>query len=127
VLARNGKTFEDPTGDSEPKAQQLALVALAGTAVSGLGLAGERAGKPLLRVVDRHVFYTDVVTCLRSGGPTRWLEAATTPEAMVTLRAKHGLGPRPPASRAAPTGHLHLFIRDRVAKQPMPTAPLRRL
>ena len=35
-----------------PKAEQLARSALLGAAASGLGLTGERAGKPLLRVVD---------------------------------------------------------------------------
>ncbi|MBL9020565.1 MAG: transposase [Myxococcales bacterium] len=37
---------------SGPKTEQLALSALVGAAATGLGLAGERAGKPLLRVVD---------------------------------------------------------------------------
>jgi hypothetical protein len=52
VLARHGKLLEDATVDTVPKAEQLALSALVGAAASGLGLAGERAGKPLLRVVD---------------------------------------------------------------------------
>lgn len=60
----------------------------------------------------RHVFQVDVVTCIRCGGTTRLLEAATTPEAIAKLLAKHGpkhgLGPRPPPSRPAPTGQLRL-------------------
>jgi hypothetical protein len=52
VLARHGRLLDDATVDTGPKAEQLALSALVGAAASGLGLAGERAGKPLLRVVD---------------------------------------------------------------------------
>jgi hypothetical protein len=254
VLARHGRLREDGTVDPSPKTEQLALSALVGAAASGLGLTGERAGKPLLRVVDpsqaralervgeslgvnvhaevavpardrarlerlcryvcrppiaqerlvevaggklryllkkpwsdgtvalvlepldlcariaalippprfhmiryhgvlsshaklrskvvpkvddkgpkqlalfehdrtvlapeprkkpwawllRHVFSVDVVTCVRCGGTTRLLEAATTPEAIAKLLAKHGLGPRPPPPRAAPHGQLRL-------------------
>ncbi len=52
VLARHGRLLEDGTVDPSPRAEQLALSALVGAAASGLGLAGERSGKPLLRVVD---------------------------------------------------------------------------
>ena len=52
VLARHGRLLDDATVDTGPKGEQLALAALVGAAASGLGLAGERAGKPLLRVVD---------------------------------------------------------------------------
>ncbi len=55
-------------------------------------------------------FQLDVVTCVRCGGTTRLLEAATTPEAIAKLLAKHGLGPRPPPPRAAPTGQLRLAL-----------------
>jgi hypothetical protein len=48
----------------------------------------------------------DVVTCVRCGGVTRMVEAATTPDAIAKLLAKHGLGPRPPPSRATPAGQL---------------------
>ena len=40
-------------------------------------------------------------------GPMRWLEAATTPDAIARLLAKHGLGPRPPPKRP-PLGQLWL-------------------
>ena len=254
VLARHGRLLDDATVDTGPKGEQLALAALVGAAASGLGLTGERAGKPLLRVVDpakarvaervgeslgvnvhaevavpardrarlerlcryvcrppiaqerlvevaggklryllkkpwsdgtvalvlepldlcariaalippprfhmiryhgvlsshaklrsevvpkledqgpkqlalfeqdrtvlapeprrkpwawllRHVFQVDVVTCIRCRGATRLLEVATTPEPIAKLLAKHGLGPRPPPPRAAPTGQLRL-------------------
>jgi hypothetical protein len=52
VLARHGRLLEDGTVDPSPRTEQLALSALVGAAASGLGLTGERAGKPLLRVVD---------------------------------------------------------------------------
>ncbi|MBL9024228.1 MAG: hypothetical protein JNL21_18690 [Myxococcales bacterium] len=70
-------------------------------------LASERRKKPWAWLL-RHVFQLDVVTCVRCGGTTRLLAAATTPEAIAKLLAKHGLGPRPPPPRAAPTGQLRL-------------------
>jgi hypothetical protein len=53
-------------------------------------------------------FQIDVVTCVRCGGVTRLLEAATTPETIAKLLAKHGLGPRPPPCRPAPASQLPL-------------------
>ena len=44
----------------------------------------------------RHVFRADLETCPRCGGPMRWVEAATAPEAIARLLAKQGLGPPPP-------------------------------
>ncbi len=54
VLARHGRRL-DGTGERdavEPASEQLALAALCGAAAAGQGLAGDRAGEPLLRVVD---------------------------------------------------------------------------
>jgi len=56
----------------------------------------------------RHVFEVDVTTCPRCSGPMRWIEAATAPDAVARLLAKHGLGPRPPPARPAPFGQLRL-------------------
>jgi len=56
----------------------------------------------------RHVFEIDVTTCPRCRRPTRWLEAATKPEAIAKLLARHGLGPRPPPPPSAPRGQLRL-------------------
>ena len=56
----------------------------------------------------RHVFQIDVRTCVRCGGVTRWLEAATTPEAVRRLLAKHGLAARPPPAPRAVQGQLRL-------------------
>jgi hypothetical protein len=56
----------------------------------------------------RHVFEVDVTTCPRCSGPMRWIEAATTPDAIAKLLAKHGLGPRPPPASFAPLGPLRL-------------------
>ena len=50
----------------------------------------------------RHVFSVDLDSCSRCGGPMRWVEAATTPEAIARLMAKHGLAPRAPPRRPAP-------------------------
>ncbi len=55
ILARHGRTV-DGTGESdaaEPLGEQLALAALCGAAAAGHGLTGDRAGEPLLRVVDK--------------------------------------------------------------------------
>jgi hypothetical protein len=54
ILACHGRTV-DGTGESdaeEPHGEQLALAALCGAATAGHGLTGNRAGEPLLRVVD---------------------------------------------------------------------------
>ena len=60
----------------------------------------------------KHVFQQDVDTCDRCGGPMRWVEAATTPDAIARLMASHGLAPeRPPRPRraaAAQVGQLPL-------------------
>jgi hypothetical protein len=47
----------------------------------------------------RHVFGEDLQSCPHCAGPMRWLEAATTPDAIARLLAKHGLRPRPPPKR----------------------------
>ena len=55
ILVRHGRsldgTGEQGADDAQP-AEQLALSACYGAAASGLGLDGERAGQPLLRIVD---------------------------------------------------------------------------
>ncbi len=56
----------------------------------------------------RHVFGEDLATCPHCAGPMRWLEAATAPDAIARLLARHGLGPRPPPTRPAPIGQLRL-------------------
>ena len=56
----------------------------------------------------RHVFGEDLQSCPHCQGPMRWLEAATTPDAIARLLAKHGLGPRPPPRDRAPFGQLWL-------------------
>jgi len=43
-----------------------------------------------------HVFRADLDTCVRCGGPMRWLKAATTEQAATSLLAKLGLAPQPP-------------------------------
>jgi len=48
-----------------------------------------------------------LTTCPRCGGVTRWIEAATKPDAIARLLAKHGLGPRPPP-KPPPKGQLRL-------------------
>jgi hypothetical protein len=48
----------------------------------------------------KHVFLADVETCVRCGGPMRWVEVANTPQAIARLLAKHGLGPGPPEGSA---------------------------
>ncbi len=73
-----------------------------------LALEREPRRKPWAWLL-RHVFQLDVSTCVRCGGVTRWLEAATTPEALARVLAKHGLGARPPpAESCANAGQLRL-------------------
>ena len=54
VLARHGRSLDGTSeqDDAEPSGEQLSLSALCAAAASGQGLFEERAGKPLLRVVD---------------------------------------------------------------------------
>lgn len=61
----------------------------------------------------KHVSKADLDTCVRCGGPMRWLEAAKTREAACDLLARLGLGPRPPPSGPTPSlGQLVLpFMR----------------
>jgi hypothetical protein len=49
----------------------------------------------------RHVFLKDVSHCPRCGGPMRWVEGATSKEAISRLMAEHGEGPAP-GPRPAP-------------------------
>jgi len=56
----------------------------------------------------RHVFGEDLQSCPHCAGPMSWLEAATAPDAIAKLLAKHGLGPRPPPRDQAPHGQLRL-------------------
>jgi hypothetical protein len=58
----------------------------------------------------RHVFRAEVDTCERCGGPMRWVEAATTEEAIARLLRKHGLRHEPPKQREGfvPRGQLRL-------------------
>src|SRR5690606_34237594 len=59
----------------------------------------------------RHVFAEDLESCIRCGGPMRWIEVATAPEDIARLLAEHGLDnipPRAPPSRHAPAEQLAL-------------------
>ena len=63
----------------------------------------------------RHVFAEDVTTCPKCAGSMRWVEVATTPDAIASLLARHGLGPAPrpsprspPCKRAGTFGQLEL-------------------
>ena len=61
-----------------------------------------RSGRSRWGWLIAHVLLADVEHCARCGGPMRWVEAATSAEAIARLLAKHGLGPRPPPpSRSA--------------------------
>lgn len=57
----------------------------------------------------KHVFLEDVSVCPKCSGPMRWLEVATTPDAIAKLLARHGLGASAsPQPRAPPNGQLSL-------------------
>ena len=89
-------------------AKQLALFEKDTGVLDVLALEREPRRKPWAWLL-RHVFQVDVSTCVRCGGVTRWLEAATTPEALARVLAKHGLGARPPpAESCANAGQLRL-------------------
>jgi hypothetical protein len=62
----------------------------------------QRSGRARWGWLIGHVFLADVEHCTRCGGPMRWVEAATSAEAIARLLAKHGLAPRPPPSSRTP-------------------------
>jgi hypothetical protein len=49
----------------------------------------------------RWVFRADVDTCPKCGGPMRWLEVATTPDAIARALSAHGIAPRAPPPPSA--------------------------
>jgi hypothetical protein len=56
-----------------------------------------------------HVFSIDVTRCSECGGEMKWVEIATTPEAIAAGLARDGLGARaPPRKNMAPLGQLTL-------------------
>jgi hypothetical protein len=82
------------------------------SAISGAS-ADEPAPRNRWAWLLKHVFQADLDTCPRCSGPMRWVEAAATRESARDLRARLGLGPRPPpAPRLHPLGQLELpFMR----------------
>jgi hypothetical protein len=108
VLSSHAKVRAEVVPHVEELPVQLPLFAQQdGSADRNLDvLAPEPRRKPWAWLL-RHVFEIDVSTCQRCGGATRWLEAATKPDAIARLLAKHGLGPRPPP-RPSPKGQLRL-------------------
>jgi hypothetical protein len=88
-------------------AKQLVLFERDTGVLDVLALEREPRRKPWAWLL-RHVFQVDVSICVRCGGVTRWLEAATTPEALARVLAKHGLGARPPPELRAKPGQLRL-------------------
>jgi hypothetical protein len=94
---------DEPTAHAPPPAQgdQLAL------------RLAEHGDEPPRRKrwawLLKHVFQTDLDTCVRCGGPMRWIEAAVTREGARALLARLGFGPRPPPARPfVPLGQLEL-------------------
>ena len=116
VLSSHAKVRAEVVPRAEELPVQLPLFAQPdGSADRNLDvLAPEPRKKPWAWLL-RHVFEIDVSTCPRCGGATRWLEAATKPDAIARLLAKHGLGPRPPP-KPPPKGQLRLAL-------PKPGAP----
>jgi hypothetical protein len=100
-----------PPSDAQPAAfarsPQLELDLFGPTAQRG------RTRKPWAWLLA-HVFAEDLTTCERCGGPMRWLEVATTPDAVAALLARHGLGPvpprGPPRTRPVTLGQLDLDL-----------------
>jgi hypothetical protein len=86
---------------SSPRAVQLELFG------DNQNIDNEPRRKPWAWLL-RHVFGEDLARCPHCAGPMRWLEAATKPDAIAKLMAKHGLGPRPPPQDRAPPGQLRL-------------------
>ncbi len=110
VLSSHAKVRAEVVPKAEELPVQLPLFTPDKSAPRDLDvLAPEPRKKPWAWLL-RHVFAIDVSTCPRCGSETRWLEAATKPEAIARLLAKHGLGPRPPPRGSAPRGQLRLAL-----------------
>ena len=72
----------------------------------------------------RHVFAKDVTTCPKCAGPMRWVEVATTADAIASLLARHGLGPAPrPSPRSAPRKRAGTFGQLELPLLAPPVAP----
>ncbi len=96
---------EDAQADDDG-ARQLPLAFGDGTSTPHDGARAERPRKPWAWLL-KHVFRADVSVCDRCGGPMRWLEAATTPEAaarLIALERGEAVSARPqrPRPRAPP-------------------------
>ena len=89
----------------EAAAAQLALFGKDTGVREVLALEREPRRKPWAWLL-RQVFDVDVSRCVRCGGVTRWLEAATTPEAIARVLAKQGLRARSPPEVRAKSGQL---------------------
>ena len=109
VLSSHAKVRAEVVPKREETASvQLALFGKDTGVLEVLALEREPRRKPWAWLL-RHVFDVDVSRCVRCGGVTRWLEAATTtPEAIARVLAKHGLGARPPPEVRAKAGQLRL-------------------
>jgi len=108
VLSSHAKVRAEVVPQREAAAaKQLVLFERDTGVLDVLALEREPRRKPWAWLL-RHVFQLDVSTCVRCGGVTRWLEAATTPEAIARVLAKHGLGARPPPEIRAKPGQLRL-------------------
>ena len=81
-----------------------------------LSLFDEESAEPTRRPwawLLRHVFAIDITSCPQCNAEMRWVEVATTPEAIARLLAKHGLAARPPPhEKPSPPGQLKLRFDD---------------
>ena len=92
----------DPTAHAPPAAEgdQLELP---------LEEGDKRSGRQRWAWVLRHVFAADLDTCPRCGGAMRWVEVATTDNAIARVLAEQGIQARAPPVRDVSTfGQLEL-------------------
>lgn len=78
----------------------------------GCEAAAEKLEGPYLHIRSKRSLHGDrlrssAIDPRRCGGPVRWLEVATTAEAIARALADHGLRSRPePKARAPPLGQM---------------------
>ncbi|MBN1605895.1 MAG: transposase [Polyangiaceae bacterium] len=81
-----------------------------GSGGSSASALAPRQGRSRWGWLLAHVFRADMDTCVRCGGPMRWVEVATEPGAIARRLAKHRLASEPAPERRPRTASGQLLL-----------------